>query len=123
MTPAELREAVGFVMESANKYLEGDGTHLLFAAVKLAKWYEACHPADDAEPVTMDWLESVFGPGLQPTFMGDEWDRWSIKARLHYGGSWVEVGKRRVLFGQFTRGEFRTLCKLLGLTLKEAATP
>lgn len=91
----------------------------------LADAYLAEHPADDAEPVTEEWLKSEVGmtvpswhtyePRLLREVVDDEgrWDMrlwWAIERRS------FEIGGRTVPVA--TRGDVRRLFSALGVELK-----
>lgn len=107
-TPDELRAA-------ADRFLAFDGTgNVMAEAFLLANAYVAEHPADDDEPITVEWL-CVMGWELTDT-------------RLELGPlSWhgfdntmrIDCDILTSLPHITTRGDVRRLCKVLGIELKE----
>lgn len=99
----------------------------------LARAYLAEHPADDAEPVTAEWLRSVgFCREMQPAssnnltirhgsaivtrwMNSDNVPRWSVRMYADETPDWVPP-----CIQPKTRGDVRRLCKALGIELKEA---
>jgi hypothetical protein len=125
MTSDELRAAA---MRTVNAYAEKISEWYLAKsrpaeadAFDLALAYLADHPADDAEPVTAEWLASVgFTAGKFPRDLirgpvlrgvssaGDEY--WAIRTYPIPNDA-----------KPWTRGHLRRLCAALGVPLTEAA--
>jgi hypothetical protein len=91
-------------------------------AQSVARAYLAEHPADDAEPLTEEWLRAAgfetrdgrlcLGARLQFTHCNG-WNAWWGIDGLAYASS-------RLVNGLNTRGHVRRLCQCLGIALKES---
>ena len=78
----------------------------------LAQAYIAEHPADDDEPVTDEWLDSVFGTDDS---LCTEWhDEWGEKI------TWLDKFGLVSIPMPKTRGDVRRLCRALGIELNES---
>lgn len=92
------------------------------AAYVLAQQYTIEHPADDAEPVTEDWLRSV-GWSLKSVFREMYHEptmlRWAMPVLQADMGVW-SIGEMReqLRYAPKTRGDVRRLCAALGVELK-----
>lgn len=103
------------------------------AAIKLARWYRADHPADDGEAITVEWLKSVgFRRFMQPAngqslsitvwpVVISRWVNkgglpvmWSVKKFADEPDDWLTQCLTPV-----TRGDVRRLCRALGVQLNE----
>lgn len=95
----------------------------LYDHAALAEAYLAEHRADDAEPITEDWLRSVgFDTADNPAWV---WigDNFKI-ARHRVGGRWQicyldDNGPSTDIPGPNTRHDLRQLCRALGIELRE----
>lgn len=97
----------------------------------LARAYLAEHPADDGEPVSEAWLESVGlvsdGPP-NPTYTAESKGSrggpvCTLNVELWMGCDGFSVGTvyRELIPTADTRGEFRALCRVLRIPLTEQA--
>lgn len=89
----------------------------------LSNAYLAEHPADDGEPINSEWLESIGSVKV----LSDRWHGF-------YNGDGIEVSffrpnetvpykltiDHQVTVEVKTRGDFRRLCKVFEIDLKEA---
>lgn len=129
---AELRAAAEFILREQhdacdhiwNAHQQCQWCHRMRRDVhadELASAYLRDHAADDAEPVTKEWLRE------ECRFYGDAdiTHRWVTNSfRLYFvdrinGGSVMYTGGAR---HYFTRGDVRRLCRALGIELKEPTT-
>ena len=137
----ELRAAASEVMRKANVVLLDDASAEFVSAAALAKAYLAEHPADDAEPLSEEWLHAVgFELGtlqaslLIPPICPDaaiaelilHCDQFGWSASLIQGlpsGDDQRVRDDHVtltsLPDTMTRGHIRGLARALGIALKE----
>lgn len=116
-------------------YLRNDNPGMgLMEPYELATAYLDEHQADDDEPVTEDWLRSVGGEAVCPPgpyYHQDEWDvvfskggdfLLYISHRPDWPTAKARIGKDQpdLLIGDVaTMGEFRRLCRALGIVLSE----
>ena len=115
-----LRESAGLLLQEFGFHSSGTARR----ACMLAESYLAEHPADDAEPVTEEWLLSVgfkraeddpvilvlpsTDTGRAMTYVTIE--PCELRLEADDGGS-IWIGER-------TRGDVRRLCTALGIELK-----
>lgn len=84
-------------------------------ATLLADAYLAEHPADNDEPVTGDWLDSLFGvEEYIEEYICTEQD-----GNFDEVITWIETIGNVLIPMPKTRGDFRRLCKGLKIELKE----
>jgi hypothetical protein len=106
----ELRAAAERLLDPECGIGEGTGTNYVAGgyaaddAVALAKAYLAEHPADDAEPVTLEWTRSL-GLDCRRIYDGPDW----IPNIRGLDGNWV------ILPRGATRGQARRLLAALGI--------
>ena len=106
-----LRESAGLLLQEFGFHSSGTARR----ACMLAESYLAEHPADDAEPVTEEWLLSVGFKRHPFEGMLHVIDGWmSMSIGQHEKNAFVNTPLR----GK-TRGDVRTLCRSLGIELKE----
>ena len=97
----------------------------LEAAIDFARLWLADHPADDAKPITSEWLVEVgFKPGRFPTdLVNGPIVRGIVCNPTHPAdGTWMWLVRTYKIPADAepkTRGDLRRLCQQLGLTLKE----
>lgn len=112
MTPDELRTLAERVRDGIAWLPPVDRSREADDAMRLAEAVLAEHPADDGEPATDDWAESVGIPWWE--------GRRGQVARMMNGGGGVDVliGEA-VLLRNPTRRKVRLLCAALGVPLQE----
>ena len=96
----------------------------------LADAYLAEHPADDAEPISEEWLRSVWFVAVESDMGRNYSDHFEIEAaskgtlnlwEFNQTGDWLING-----FDSWplkSRGDVRRLCAALGIQLKEGSQP
>lgn len=90
-------------------HLRGESDELI---VKVARAYLAENPADDAEPITAEWLEACgFTQEIDAASFAPDKRTWSVCIE---GGS-----NYASLPDQFTRGQLRRLAEALGIELRK----
>jgi hypothetical protein len=89
----------------------------------LAEAYLAEHPTDDGEPVTLDWLRTLWK--VEPGHTKRE--SYIVARRGLFEVGWCpECGElpaamaldRKIIYKCPTRGQWRMLCRALGIPLK-----
>ena len=108
----------------------GIGTKYLDDLKLIARAYIAEHPADDAEPITEDWLcSSGFYPAESYGGDGETWnkniggsDDDTICFNLTTMKSELWIGSRYISIPGSTRADVRALLRALKITLTEHGT-
>ena len=123
----ELENLLAVIQGECPSVLPDHGAMSAEAAIEAAEKYLAEHPADDDEPVTVEWLESV---GFRKTSSTDE-ALGGPSHHINYVTKWVafgpgisewyvtEYGNSVFLPTPKTRRDVRRLCKALGIELKQ----
>lgn len=138
----ELRAELRAAAERVNEYLNGGGPSLAYPkfgpagareafeaeSSMLARAYLAQHPADDAEPVTEEWLASSINSGelkgRHAVGLGYYFEGFGVQVRVYrvremlytdilQDDDNIAIGKIK------TRGDLRLLCRALQIPLKE----
>ena len=131
MTTDEVKQARERLRGNEDLWIEYGGQHDdLDALLYLAHNDLAEHPADDDEPVTVEWLDALFTRSCKthshPNWRASGESRHGFRFVFH--DSVLHVG---VIFNGTTgiatcktRGDVRRLCRALGIELKQPeATP
>lgn len=75
---------------------------------------------DDDEPVSKEWFEEVIGDPLDLQTIEPWFIWWHSTRELLMGPEGGSVGPEPLTLPIKTRGQFRSLCRGLGIELKEA---
>jgi hypothetical protein len=120
LTAADLRDCATDIvnrLEEVGDPFAGDD----WSMMQVARAYLAEHPADEDEPVTAEWLQSM---GWAEFGLGIASQRGLFRSRLRFA---FDLGVTLCMPGieseghQMTRGELRRLCAALGVPLGEVA--
>lgn len=104
---------------------EAGRAEALMAGKRLAKFIQREHPADDDEPMTTKWIDSL-GGRMYSKVAADYFDH-DTGIKIEFTGN-IELGiilasldRGDTVIEMKTRGDFRRLCKGLKIELKEKA--
>ena len=125
MTPKELRQAAEAVRDNLKRTLracqelrlKGD-TSLVLADIALAEHILATVREDDGEPVTYEWICSLKIPHMENRKILWNFDGYTVS--VSSSGAKFHCNHMPIASVE-TRGQFRSLCKGLGIVLGESA--